>query len=80
MYKKIFIYKRLGILLYFISLIPAYINDTTLNFITIILLIVGTICMLLFRCPYCYHQLDPRLKKSELTYCPKCGHELVKKG
>ena len=76
---KIIIYKRLGILSFFMSLIPAFIIGTVINFITIIFIIIGSICLLFFRCPYCNHQLNPRLRLSELSYCPKCGHHLIEK-
>lgn len=71
---KIIIFKRIGISMFFFSLIPAFYFDNVKNIISLFFILVGSLLLILFRCPYCKHQLDPRLKASELSYCPNCGH------
>ena len=76
---KIILFNRLGFFCFLLALLPAYLFNSVFNPITIILVVVGTILSILFRCPYCKTQLDPRLRASELEYCPKCGHKLYEK-
>jgi hypothetical protein len=75
-FRKIVIYKRFGFSFFLLALIPAYIFDSVYNPVSIIFLIAGVIFSALFRCPYCKRQLDPRLRISELSFCPRCGHPL----
>ena len=72
--KRILMIKIVGISLYFISLIPMCFYGKITNVLSIILIVLATILLLLFKCPYCYRRLDPKLKITETRYCPMCGN------
>ena len=73
--KRILVIKEIGFSLYFISLIPMYLTGKQINIFTIILIVLATILLLLFRCPYCKKRLDPRLKIVDIKCCPMCSHK-----
>lgn len=79
-FNKSLLFVRIGNFLILFSLIPRAFSDSMISTIfSILFAIVGIYFLSKYKCPYCKYMFDPRLKKSDLEYCPKCGGKLISK-
>ncbi len=79
-FKKSILYKRIGILIVLLSIIPiGVIVSTFTTILTIIILLIGLFFIRQYKCPYCRYSFDPRIWSSSLKHCPNCGAKLIDK-
>ncbi len=67
----------IGTILFFIAIIPCTLLDGLFRLLIAGGFICGGIIFLnRFRCPYCNHSLDLKVKKADMVYCNKCGKKV----
>lgn len=77
LFKKGIKYKRIGFFITLIAIVPMVILDGLVKYIlAIIILCIGFYFQRQYKCSSCGYVFDPRLKSSELIYCPKCSRKL----
>lgn len=70
-------YKVIGFLIIMLGGIPMVIFEGTIKYILAIIIFgIGVCFERQYKCPSCGYVFDPRLKSSELIYCPKCSKKL----
>ncbi|WP_461204915.1 hypothetical protein [Clostridium sp. DL1XJH146] len=76
-FQKRVVYKKIGFSTWFFAIIPMIFIEGAFKYaITIIICAIAIYFERQYKCPYCNKVFDPRLKSSELTYCPKCNEKL----